>query len=128
MAKFMPCYDGPYTIIETDKEHSTVTLILPHSTNIFPTFHMSQVIPYIESDTDKFPSCHFKEPDPIITEDGNEEQYIDKILDACRCGQGYQYLVRWHGFGQEHDEWLPGSKLEDCEALDIWLALRNGSP
>ena len=78
MAKFMPCYDGPYTIIETDKEHSTVTLILPHSTNIFPTFHMSQVIPYIESDTDKFPSCHFKEPDPIITEDGNEEQYIDK--------------------------------------------------
>jgi len=128
VAKFMPRYDGPYMIIETDEEHSTVTLNLPHSTNIFPTFHTSQVIPYIESDTDKFPLHHFKEPDPIITEDGNEEQYIDKILDARWRGQGYQYLVRWHGFGQEHDEWLPGSKLEDCEALDIWLALQNGSP
>jgi len=81
MAKFMPHYDGPYTIIETDKEHSTVTLDLLHSTNIFTTFDISQVIPYIESDTENFPSHHFEEPDPIIMEDGNEEQYIDKILD-----------------------------------------------
>lgn len=124
----MPRYDGPYTIIETDEKHSTVTLDLPHSTNIFPTFHTSQVIPYIESDTEKFPSRRFEEPDPIITEEGNEEQYIDKILDARRRGRGYQYLVRWRGFSQEHDEWLPGSELEDCEALDVWLASRNGSP
>ena len=128
VAKFMPRYDGPYTIIETDEKHSTVTLDLLHSTNIFPTFHTSQVIPYIESDTEKFPSCRFEEPDPIITEEGNEEQYIDKILDTRRGERGYQYLVRWRGFSQEHDEWLPGSELEDCEALDVWLASRNGSP
>jgi len=128
MAKFMPCYDSPYTIVDTDEQHSTVTLDLPNSTNIFPTFHMSQVIPYIESDTGKFPSRHFEEPDPIVTEDGNEEQYIDKILDASRHGRGYQYLIRWCGFGHEHDEWLPGSKLEDCKVLDIWLASQKGSP
>ena len=128
VAKFMPRYDGPYTVIDIDEQHSTVTLDLPNSPNIFPTFHTSQIIPYIESDTEKFPSRHFEEPEPIITEDGNEEQYIDKILDARRRGRGYQYLVRWRGFGHEHDEWLPGSELEDCEALDIWLASRNGSP
>jgi len=82
VAKFMPHYDGPYMIIDTDKAHSTVTLDLPNSPNIFPMFHTSQVIPYIESDTDKFPSCRFEEPDPIITDDGQEEQYIDKILDV----------------------------------------------
>ena len=128
VAKFMPRYDGPYTIVDTDEQHSTVTLDLPNSTNIFPTFHTSQVIPYIESDTEKFPSRRFEEPEPIVTEDGDEEQYIDKILDARRRGRGYQYLVRWRGFGHEHDEWLPGSELEDCEALDIWLASRKGSP
>ena len=48
MEKFMPHHDGPYTIVDTDEQHSTVTLDLPNSTNIFPTFHMSQVIPYIE--------------------------------------------------------------------------------
>ena len=79
------------------------------------------------SDIDKFPFGCFEEPEPIITEDGQEEQYIARILDVCHCSQGYQYLIWWCGFGQEHDEWLPGSELEDCEALDIWLALQNGS-
>jgi len=128
MAKFMPHYDGPYTIIDTDEAHSTVTLDLPNSPNIFPTFHTSQVIPYIESDMEKFLSHHFEEPEPIITEEGHEEQYIDKILDMRHCEQGYQYLVHWRGFRQEHNEWLPGSELEDCEVLNIWLASRNGSP
>ena len=128
VAKFMPRFDGAYRIIDVDEAHSTVTLNLPNSPNIFPTFHTSQVIPYIESNTEKFPSCHFEEPTPIITEDSHEEQYIDRILDARRRGRGYQYLVRWWGFGHEHDEWLPGSELEDCKALDIWLASRNGSP
>ena len=72
MAKFMPCYDGPYTVIDIDEQHSTVTLDLPNSANIFPTFHTSQIIPYIESDTEKIPSHHFEEPQLIITEDGVE--------------------------------------------------------
>lgn len=100
MAKFMPCYDGPYTITDVDEQHSTVTLDLPNSPNKIPTFHTLQVIPYIESDTEMFPSRHFEEPNPIITEDGIEEQFIDKILDARRHGCRYQYLVRWRGFGQ----------------------------
>ena len=127
MVKFMPHYDGPYTIIEVNNHHSTITLDLPNSPNIYPTFHTSQVIPYIESDTDKFPSCCFEELAPIITKDGEEEQYIDKILDAWQCGRGYQYLIWWCSFGQEHDEWLPGSELEHCEVLNIWLASQNGS-
>ena len=53
---------------------------------------------------------------------------IENFLDAHHCGGGYQYLVRWCGFGHEHNEWLPGSELGDWEALDIWLASLNGSP
>ena len=43
------------------------------------------------------------------------------------AARAIKYLIWWCGFGQEHDEWLPGSELEDCEALDILLALQNGS-
>ena len=50
IAKFMPSYDGPYTIIDTNEQHSIVNLNLLNSLNIYPTFHTSQVIPYIESD------------------------------------------------------------------------------
>jgi len=124
----MPCFDGPYTIIDIDEQHSTVTLDLPNSPNIYPTFHTLEVLPFVESDLLLFPSQKFLEPVPIVTEDGEEEFFIEKILDARRRGRGYQYLIRWRGYGQEHDRWLPGSELQDCQALDDWLASRTGSP
>ena len=49
VAKFMPRYDGPYTIIDIDEDDSTVTLDLPNLPNIFLTFHTSEVAPYIEN-------------------------------------------------------------------------------
>ena len=127
VAKFMLRYDGPYTILDVDEDHSTVTLDLPNSPSICPTFHTSEILPYIESNTTLFPSCRFEELNPIITNDGDEEYFVERILDAQRRGRGYQYLVRWRGYGQEHDKWLPGSELQDCEALDLWLASRKGS-
>ena len=125
VAKFMPCYDGPYTIVDTDENHSTVTLELPNTPNIFPTFHTSEVLPYIENDPTLFPSRKFEEPPPILTPEGQEEFFIDRILDQHHCGRGYQYLVRWHGYGHEHDRWLPQTELQDCAALDEWLASRG---
>jgi len=122
VTKFMPRFDGPYMIIDLDKDHSTVTLDLPNSPNVHPTFHTSEVLPFVKSDTALFPSRKFAEPIPIITSDGQEEFYIDRIIDARRCGRSYQYLVCWQGYGVEHDKWLPGSELQDCQALDDWLA------
>ena len=56
----------------------------------------------------------------MVTEDGTEENMINKIVDACCCGHSKQYLVRWVGYDHDHDEWLSGKMLEDTEALDIW--------
>jgi len=56
VAKFMPRFNGPYTIIDLDEDHSTVTLDLPNSPNVHPTFHTSEVLPFVESDTALFPS------------------------------------------------------------------------
>ena len=57
---------------------------------------------------------------PIVTEDGTEEWYIDKIVDACWCGHGIQYLVHYEGYGKEHDEWCPGLEMAETDALDRW--------
>jgi Chromo (CHRromatin Organisation MOdifier) domain len=122
VAKFMPRFDGPYTILNTDPTHSTVTLDVPNSPNTFHVFHTSEILPFIENDPTLYPSREHAKPPPITTEHGDEEWYIRDIIDERRRGRGFQYLVRWLGYGPEFDRWLPGSELEDTEALDIWLA------
>jgi len=40
VAKFLPCFDRPYPVVDTHPEASTVTLDLPNQPNAFPTFHI----------------------------------------------------------------------------------------
>jgi hypothetical protein len=117
----MPRFDGSYHIINMDLNHFTVTLDLLNKPHVFPTFHMSQVIPFIENDNSLFPTWQLLQPPPIII-DKEEEYFIDRILDECKHGQGTQYLIHWTGYGPEDDQWLPMLVVKDCKALDIWLA------
>jgi hypothetical protein len=121
VAKFMPRFNGPYLVMDTAPEISTVMIELPNHPNTFPTFHTSQVQPFVENDRELFPGCELDEPPLVFVED-KEEYFVDRILDERKRGQGVQYLVRWLGYGPEEDHWLPGHELAECEALDIWLA------
>jgi hypothetical protein len=126
VVKFMPRFDGPYDIIHIDPTHSTVTLNLPRSPDVFPVFHTSEVMPFIENDEELFPSRTLHAPEPINVND-NLEHFIDKILDEKKGrGRGQpRFLVRWVGQGPEYDLWLPQKEIENCEALDIWLASKS---
>jgi hypothetical protein len=81
VTKFMPQYDGPYTITDINEDNSTVTLDLPNSPNIFPTFHTSEVVPYIENDAMLFPNGEFSKPPTVTMEDGTEEYFIRDIIN-----------------------------------------------
>ena len=118
--KFMPRSDGPYKILEKHTEFSTYTLDLPNQPNIFPVFHASEIEPYIANDDVKFPTRKKQaEPAPVVNSRGQEEHFIDEIIDKRRCGRGRQYLVRFVG-GDER--WLAGNEVANCAALDHWLA------
>lgn len=121
VAKFMPRFGGPWKVIGIDEKHSTVTLDLPNSANYDPVFHTSELIPYRENDGALFPARERHKPDPIQI-DGSEEHFVDYIVRSRRRGRGRQYLVRWQGEGPEGDVWLPRHELDNCEALDTWLA------
>ena len=127
VAKFMPRFDGPFVIKSTDEKHSTVTLDLPNRPNIFPVFHTSEIRPFSENDNDLFPSRALIPPEPI-TIDGQQEFFIDKIVDERRKGKKTSYRVRWQGEGPEGDLWLSAEELCDCEALDDWTNRKNTGP
>jgi len=52
----LPRFDGPYPVIDTHPEASTVTLDLPNQPNAFPTFHIHLVKPFLTNDDEKFPN------------------------------------------------------------------------
>jgi hypothetical protein len=120
-AKFMPRYDGPYLVTATDESHSTVTIDRPQKPNLFPVFHTSEVHAFKENDDALFP-MRALHPPPPITIDNQQEFFIDRIMDERKRNRRKEYLVRWRGEGPEGDKWLPEQELEDCEALDVWLA------
>ena len=124
-AKFFPRYDGPYDIIDKHSATSNYTLELPNNPNTYPTFHASELKAFRPNDPDLFPHHELTQPQPILTTDGLEEYHVEEIIDSCRRGHGWQYLVRWSGYGPEHDRWLTGSSLEECKALDVWLKIQD---
>lgn len=81
VAKFMPHFDGPYTIINIDETDSTVTLDLPNSPNVFPTFHTSEVVPFVENNPVLFPGHEFSKPPLVTMEDGTEEYFVRDIIN-----------------------------------------------
>lgn len=93
VAKFMPRYDGPYRVLNAHPETSTYTLDLPNSPNIFPTFHISQLRPYKSNDPNLFPTRELPRPGPVVTEDGQLENFIKKIVDERCVGRGKRFLV-----------------------------------
>ncbi len=129
VAKFMVRWDGPYLVNRAWPESSLYELVLPGHSHIFPKFHASLLKPYIPNDNVLYPSRAHNEPDPIFDPDtGKDQHFVEHILDSRRRGRGKQYLVRWKGFGAEHDEWLPGARVDNLEALDVYLRENNLDP
>lgn len=121
VAKFMPRFDGPYTVTDAFPLRSVYSIDIPSSPDLYSKFHASLLKRFVPNDASLFPSRQMPEhPGTVVTENG-EEWFVDRIVDERKRGRGYQYLVRWVGEGPETQVWLPRSELEDCEALDTWL-------
>ena len=127
-AKFMPRFDGPYVIVDVHLDASTVTLDMPMSPNLFPTFHTSNIKPWLANDDIRFPSRTLEEPGPINV-NGQDEFLVDSIIDHKKIGRGFRYLVHFSGYGHENNRWIAGRELDDNEALETyWQANPDSFP
>jgi hypothetical protein len=59
---------------------------------------------------------------------GEKQYLIDEIIDSHKHSRGYQFLVRWVGYGHKHNLWIASSELNKCEALDQWYKSGGDGP
>jgi hypothetical protein len=128
VAKFFPCFDGPYTILRAHPKFFTHTLNKPNSLLTFPTFHASQMKCFIANDSKLFPTHEHPWPWLIVTMDGIEEYSIQEIINVHRWGHGWSFFVWWVGYGPEEDWWLPGVELTGCKVLGQWISAGRDGP
>ena len=73
---------------------------------VYNVFHVSQLKKHIPGGSSTTP------PEPIQVE-GEDHFKVEALLKHRSRGNSRQYLVRWLGYGREHDEWIYEEELAD---------------
>ena len=74
-----------------------------------------------------FPTRAQVRPPPVVFADGTKEHVLGKILDDHKIGHTFWFLVRWKGYGEADDEWLPEADLLGTLVLRRWKDSRSGT-
>ena len=121
--KLLPRWIGPFTILGRVGKVA-YRLDLPEGMNrIHPVFHVSKLKPYKASGRVQPP------PVPIEIE-GELEYEVERILDKrinkrSRRRDSVEYLVKWLGYGHEHNSWEPAKSVANAQQLV--QAFENGT-
>jgi len=99
---------GPFQV-ERRVGSSAYKLRLPRSmSRLHPVFNVVKLLPAPED-----PIIGRKvtpPPDPII-EEGHEEWEVEQVLNSRTHRNRLQYLIKWKGFGLEHNSWEAASDV-----------------
>ena len=89
---------------------------LPMSMKIHPVFHNSLLKPYYET-WEHRPNYERPAPKIVNREEGHYE--IESILQACptQNRKSTQYLVKWKGYPESKNLWLPEKELTSAKEL-----------
>ena len=126
--KLRQVWIGPFRVLGFGPHPDTYKLDLPvEMKGIYPVFHVGLLKKWVPSTHPYRPSSidGNVRPDPVISADGHEERYIEKILDCRMRHRKPHYLVQWRGYPAEEATWESREDLEGTDALEDWI-LVNG--
>ena len=106
-------YVGPFKVIGTVNDNAVTLELPPLLGALHPTFNVSRLKPYRDSGT-RFPGRprRLAQPPAVETDTNGVASYVVECAMAQRgAGANRQLLVRWQGYGAEHDEWIRRSEL-----------------
>jgi transposase InsO family protein len=111
-------YAGPFKVLEK-VGRLAYKLKIPDHWRIHNVFSIAQLEPAPPPGSDPYSRPVPDHPGAVIP--GTNIYEVERLLDkrVIRKGRGYstQYLLRYKGYGPEHDEWCRVQDLQDCSDL-----------
>ena len=116
---------GPFKVLEAVGK-GAYRLELPESmSRLHPVFPVVKLTPL---PANPFPGRHpTRPPDPIIVDDV-EHFEIEKILDSRKRYRRVEYLVKWKGYNDSHNQWIPWYNLEAEDSVADFRARHPSKP
>jgi transposase InsO family protein len=116
---------GPY-VVERQVNSHAYKLRLPQSMRrLHPVFNVVKLIPAPE---DPFPGRKLAPPPPPVIVDGEEEWEVEEILDSRLVGRKLKFLIKWKGFGREHNSWEDAADVHAPELVQNFYRHHPGAP
>lgn len=123
--KFLPKWLGPFKVLEQINPVAFKLELPPSMARIHPVFHASLLKPY--KDDGKV-----QPPPPALDDEGELTYTVETLLDKRHVKRGrkqvVEYLVKWAGYGHEHNSWEPSTNILDDSLITDYDARAAGVP
>ena len=108
--KLLPKWIGPFKIVEQINPVAFKLDLPPALERLHPVFHANLLKPYA-------PSGNVQPPPPVLLDDGGVGYLVETLLDRRSRTRGRatvtEYLIKWQGYGPEHNTWEPSEHVLD---------------
>jgi len=111
--KLIGRYVGPFAVTGSVNDNAVTLELPPLLGALHPTFNISRLKLYRDG-SERFPTRpqQLHQPPAVSTDTNGVASYEVESVLAQRGGRGrMQLLVRWKGYGAEHDQWQPRAEL-----------------
>jgi hypothetical protein len=102
---------GPYPVESCVGRHAYRLTLLPSMRRLHPVFN---VVKLMLVPADSIPGRRRNPLPPLELVDGEEEYLVEKILNSRMFRRKLQYLVKWEGYGVEHNTWEYSENIDNA--------------
>jgi hypothetical protein len=102
---------GPYPVERRVGRYAYRLTLPPSMRRLHPVFN---VVKLTLAPDDPIPGRRQDPPPPPELVDGEEEYLVEKILNSRMFRRKLQYLVKWEGYGVEHNSWEYSENVDNA--------------